>query len=105
MSHETISAGHLSGIDEVLALQAPDLRHHIASIGRSGTLPFVSRRGQSVYHDYRVAMRADDAQAILTTLQSAEKMHGGERTFCGFQLNLLVCVWSSHAVRLRALPE
>ena len=102
---ETISAGHLKGIEEALALEAPDLCHHIASIVRGGALPFVSARGQSVFHDYRVDMRAADAQAILTALRAAEKKRGGERKFFGFQLSLLVCAWTSHADRLRSRLE
>lgn len=105
MSIETISAGHLKAIDEVLALEAPDLRHHVVSIGRRGPLPFLPQRGQSIYHDYPVEMRADDAAAILSVLVAAEKKHGAERKFFGFQVNLLTTIWSGHVARLRAKPE
>ena len=84
MSDDTINAGPLKAIGEVLTLESPELCHHIVSIGKSGPLPFVPRRGQSIYHDYRVEMRADDAAAILSVLESAEQKYGQERRFLTF---------------------
>ena len=80
MSDEKISAGLLKATDELLALESPDLRHHIASIGKRGPLPYVARRGQSSFLDYQVEMRADDAAAILCRIGvgGAEVWRGAE---------------------------
>jgi hypothetical protein len=102
MNKEDLIGGDcLKGIHEALALVAPDLRHHIVALLRKPATSGPPAVGESIYHQYFVSMRVEDASAIFEALREIEKTHGFNKTFNERQINLLVCTWHKHVERLR----
>jgi hypothetical protein len=97
---ETISAGHLEAVRQILNEVEPDLSHHIKTIVQQGPLQEPSKRGQSTFVNYPFTIRVGDANAILSALEEAEETHGPDQKFCGFSIRALIMIWQGLLVRL-----
>lgn len=103
MRFDSINAGHLRAIADVLALESPDLLPAIEAVVRRGPERAEPHaRGQSSWPTYRVEMSPENAAGILTALEMAARKYGQTRQFFGFQLTLLLMVWANQVARLKA---
>ena len=103
---ETIGGDQLRAIDEVLAVLAPDLQHHLRTIKRCGPLkPVAGRPGESPLGIFALRMRAEDAGAVLTVLEEALERYGHQHRFGDRALGMVVGSWKLRVQRLREAPR
>jgi|GEM_PF-2350843 hypothetical protein len=103
---KTIGANFLKAILDVLENNAPDLRHHIVTLTKAPPVTgAVQNRGESIYHQYAVQMRKEDAIAILSALEAAQSRFGYDAAFAGLQLGLLISVWAGVVESLQVQPD
>ena len=90
---ETISAGHLEAVSQILDEVAPDLSCHMKTIRNQAQVPESSGRDRSAPVSYPFNLPAADGSAILSALEEAEETHGPNQTFCAFSIPALIMAW------------
>ena len=94
MNHpETISAGHLKAVSQILEEVAPDLSCHMKTILDQVQLPAWSGRGRSTAAGYPFNLLAADGGAILLALEDSRETHGPNQMFGGFSIPALIMTW------------
>ena len=94
MNHpETISAGHLEAVSQVLDEVAPDLSFHIRTILNQAQVPASSGRGWPTAASYPFNLLAADGSAILVALEDSRETHGPNQMFGGFSIPALIMTW------------
>lgn len=94
-SPDTISAGHLEAVSQILDEVAPDLSLHIKTIRDQAQAPESSGRGYSSSVRYPFNLLAADGSAILLALEDSRETHGPNQMFGGFSIPALIMVWQA----------
>ena len=95
ISPDTISAGHLEAIGQILDEVAPDLSLHIKTIRDQAQASESSGRGHSSSVSYPFNLLAADGSAILVALEESRETHGPNQTFGGFSIPALIMTWQA----------
>lgn len=98
-SPDTISAGHLEAVSQILDEVAPDLSLHIKTILNQAHVPESSGRSLSPAVSYPFNLLAADGSAILLALEDSRETHGPNQMFGGFSIPALILTWRALLVR------
>jgi hypothetical protein len=101
-----INADHLAGVHMAIALHAPKhmRRLELFFLREPVTTGVSPRQGESPSAKYAFAISLEDANAVLEALREIERREGSNAKFRGFQINLLVAIWSECARSLAPWP-
>ncbi len=92
-SPDTISAGHLEAVSQILDEVAPDLSLHIKTTLNQAQVLVSSGRGHSTFVGYPFNLLAADGSAILLALEDSRETHGPNQMFGGFSIPALIMTW------------
>ena len=98
----TISGWHMKATLDFLNLESPDLSHHILAIGRQSQIEQGnSNRGETVFVQYPLILRTEDATAICEALEMGLRKFSEDQLFCEVRLGSLIELWKGYAAILR----
>jgi hypothetical protein len=106
MNQDEMLKNHVQSIGAVLRAEAANLEPLIAGVLAKEPVLIGGQTSAAFMSDIcKVSMPVEDAKAILAALKAAEKKHGYNRKFQGFQINFLVNEWRRICVALESPPK